>query len=95
MLAKLHAAGIPADISQTAGTFVCNAVFYALMHRLAHTETSARGGFVHISYLPEQAEWHPDTSSVPLETVVAGLRLIVTAAVRARKDSRIAAGATH
>jgi pyroglutamyl-peptidase len=95
MLAELHAAGIPADISQTAGTFVCNAVFYALMHRLAEPATSARGGFIHIPYLPEQAQSHPGTASLPLETVIAGLRLIVTAAVRTRKDRRIAAGATH
>jgi pyroglutamyl-peptidase len=95
MLAKLHAAGIPAEISQTAGTFVCNAVFYALMHRLAKTSASTRAGFVHIPYLPEQTRSHPGASSLPLETVIAGLRIMITAALSTRKDRRIAAGATH
>jgi pyroglutamyl-peptidase len=95
MLAELHAAGIPAEISQTAGTFVCNAVFYALMHRLAKTNTPARAGFIHIPYLPDQARSQPGVSSLPLETVIAGLRTMITAALSTRKDRRIAAGATH
>jgi pyroglutamyl-peptidase len=35
MVAGLRAAGFPASVSQTAGTFVCNHVFYGLQHRLA------------------------------------------------------------
>lgn len=46
MHADLRAADIPSEIPQTAGTFVCNQVFYVLMHALAGTRV--RGGFVHI-----------------------------------------------
>jgi pyroglutamyl-peptidase len=52
MVAALRAAGLPAQVSQTAGTFVCNHVFYGLMHRLARPTgggslpTAARGDFV-------------------------------------------------
>lgn len=95
MCAELHAAGIPAEISQTAGTFVCNAVFYVLMHRQAKARSPARAGFIHIPYLPEQAISHPGAPSLPLETVIAGLRVMVAAALSTRKDRRIAAGATH
>ena len=103
MFAALREADIPAEISQTAGTFVCNRVFYALMHALAedgdHHHDSRRGGirggFVHIPYLPEQAAGHPGAPSLSLGIVVAGLRIMIETALRTRKDHRIAAGATH
>lgn len=93
MHADLHAAGIPAEISQTAGTFVCNQVFYMLMHALAGTRV--RGGFVHIPFLPEQVEGSPGTPCLALDTVVSGLRVCIATALRTRKDLRIGAGATH
>lgn len=95
MREALCAAGIPAEISQTAGTFVCNSVFYALMHRLATIRPSARGGFVHIPYLPEQAVSSAGTPSLPLETAVSALRIALATALPTRRDRRIAAGATH
>jgi pyroglutamyl-peptidase len=93
MHADLHSAGIPAEISQAAGTFVCNQVFYVLMHALAGTRV--RGGFVHIPYLPEQVKGSPGAPSLDLDTVVAGLRMCIETALRTRKDRRIGAGATH
>ena len=53
MAAAINAAGIPAGISQTAGTFVCNHVFYGLQRRLARSDV--RSGFLHVPLLPEQA----------------------------------------
>ena len=93
MHADLHAAGIPSEISQTAGTFVCNQVFYVLMHALAGTRV--RGGFLHIPFLPEQVEGSPGTPSLGLGPVVAGLRMCIATALRTRRDRRIGAGATH
>ncbi|MEV5504571.1 hypothetical protein AB0M50_55120, partial [Nonomuraea fuscirosea] len=49
-------AGLPASVSHTAGTFVCNHVFYGLMHLIASGWPGVRGGFVHVPYLPEQVE---------------------------------------
>ncbi len=98
MFAALREADIPAEISQTAGTFVCNRVFYALMHALAEDENlrgGVRGGFVHIPYLPGQAAAHPGAPSLSLGIVVAGLRIMIETALRTRKDRRIAAGTTH
>lgn len=94
--AALLAAGIPAEISQTAGTFVCNQVFYALMRSLARLPAPRpRGGFVHVPFLPEQVETRPGTPSMPLDTIVAGLRIAIGTALRTRHDRRIAGGATH
>jgi pyroglutamyl-peptidase len=94
MLTELRAAGIPAEISQTAGTYVCNAVFYGLMHGL-QAHAGVRGGFVHIPYSPEQAAAHPGAPSLPTDIVIAALRIIVGVALTTRDDRRIAAGAEH
>ena len=53
LVAGLRAGGFPASVSQTAGTFVCNQVFYALQHALAGQ--GVHSGFVHLPLLPEQA----------------------------------------
>lgn len=96
MRAAARDAGVPVEISHSAGTFVCNQVFYALMHELAKgTARDCRGGFVHIPYLPEQACLHRGAPSCAVETVVSGLRTMIDAALRRRRDLRVAAGSTH
>ncbi len=78
MLYALQKAGIPAEISQTAGTFVCNHVFYALMHALASSRRAKkpRGGFIHVPFLPAQG-----APNMGLETMVAGLHCAVESAL--------------
>ena len=94
--AALLAAGIPAEISQTAGTFVCNQVFYALMRSLARLPTPRpRGGFVHVPFVPEQTGGRRDVPSMPLDTIVAGLRIAIETAMRTKRDLRTFGGATH
>ncbi len=94
ILSQLRAAGIPAEISQTAGTYVCNHIFYGLMHAL-HDASGVRGGFIHIPYAPEQAAQHPGAPSLPVETVTAALRIALDTALTTLQDLRIAAGAEH
>lgn len=93
MLAALREAGIPAEVSQTAGTYVCNHVFYGLMHALRHRRI--RGGFVHIPYAPEQALRHPGAPALDLDTVVRALRIAIQTAMATANDTRLAAGAEH
>jgi pyroglutamyl-peptidase len=96
MHADLQAAGIAAEISQTAGTFVCNQVFYALMHALAQMPAPRpRGGFVHVPFVPEQLGELRGIAAMPLETMVAGLRVAIACALRTRCDARVVGGATH
>lgn len=94
MLAALHAAGIPAEVSQTAGTYVCNHVFYGLMHALAE-RPGVRGGFLHIPYLPEQATEHPGAASLPLEVAVAGVRIALETALAVERDISLTGGALN
>ncbi|SDD10744.1 pyroglutamyl-peptidase I . Cysteine peptidase. MEROPS family C15 [Cupriavidus sp. YR651] len=92
----LRAAGVPAMVSQTAGTFVCNHVFYGLMHAIARQGLAAtRGGFIHIPYLPEQAARHPGAPSLALETLVTGLRVAVGTALETDTDIRVQGGQLH
>lgn len=91
MFDALRRAGVAAEVSQTAGTFVCNHVFYGLMHELATQPAlqHARGGFVHVPWLPEQGTPH-----MALEDIVHGLRLAVRCALQAQDDALLGAGAT-
>lgn len=79
MVRAVREAGIAASVSQTAGTFVCNQVFYRLQHALAGSEV--RSGFIHVPGLPESGQ-----PSMALPTVVEGLRLAVAAAWQTQVD---------
>jgi pyroglutamyl-peptidase len=58
-------------------------------------EPHIRGGFVHIPYAPEQAALHPGAPSLPVDTVIAALRIAVRTALTTAQDRRIAAGSEH
>ena len=87
--------GIPASVSQTAGTYACNAVFYHLMHDLARRGSAARGGFVHVPCLPRMAAATPGMPSLSLATLVDGLRVMVATALAVDRDIRQQGGAIH
>lgn len=90
MLASLLEEGINAEVSQTAGTFVCNHVFYGLMHELAtrpelrHT----RGGLIHVPWLPSQGQ-----PSMRLDEIVQGMKVGIECALATVTDIRMEAGA--
>lgn len=89
-LAALQRADIDAHISQTAGTYVCNHVFYGLMHAARRMKT--RAGFVHVPYLPEQARRHA-APGMPLDRIIEGLRTIARTTLLVRADARLSGGA--
>jgi len=93
MLAALQHAGIPAALSHSAGTFVCNQVFYGLAHALARRRV--RGGFIHVPYLSEQAARHAGAPGMSLETMIEAVKLCLEVALTTRDDEHYAAGTTH
>ncbi|MEU8349975.1 pyroglutamyl-peptidase I [Streptomyces sp. NPDC048845] len=93
-VAAAREAGVPASVSQTAGTFVCNNVFYGLMHLIATERPALRGGFVHVPYTPEQVTGR-SLPALPAGTVADGLRAVLTAAVTHTTDIVASGGATH
>ncbi len=93
----VRAAGVAAAVSNSAGTFVCNHVFYALMHRLATLPAlaNARGGFVHVPFTPQQVAGKAGVPSMPLASQVEGVRAVLRSAVATRADVRESAGQEH
>ena len=77
----------------TAGTFVCNHLFYGLAHLIATRAPHVRGGFIHLPLLPEQALRFPGASSLPLDTMVEAVRIAIETSLNMRTDTRLAAGA--
>ena len=92
MLQAINQGGIPAGISNTAGTYVCNHVFYGLMNYLELEGKGRRGGFIHIPLLPEQAARNAGQPSMALETIVKGLELAAAVAVSHPQDLKQSAG---
>ena len=86
----LNDAGMPAEVSNTAGTFVCNHVFYSLMHALASRPGNqiVPAGFVHLPWLPEQGQ-----PSLPLAAMTQALRLIAQTTLLTPIDLRLPGGA--
>jgi pyroglutamyl-peptidase len=79
IVAAWRAAGLPGAVSQTAGTFVCNHVFYGLQHRLAGS--GVRSGFVHVPLADSQAADHPGQPTLPLQSLVLGTRIALEVAL--------------
>ncbi len=80
MTEAIRSAGIPAAISNSAGTFVCNDLFYGVCHAIATEFPSAIGGFVHVPCTPAQAEVHtPPLASMEPDKIVAGLEAAIGA----------------
>lgn len=94
MTEAIKAEGIPAKLSNTAGTFVCNHVLYQLGY-LADTQfTDLLFGFIHVPFIPEQVTTKPETPSMSIDTMTKGL----TAAIKVISygdDQKIALGETH
>ncbi|WP_314436637.1 pyroglutamyl-peptidase I [Massilia timonae] len=92
----LREKGLVAGVSQTAGTFVCNHVFYGLMHHAAGQPQAIKAGFIHVPFLPEQAAARPDAPpSMALDDIIAGIKLAVEVTVSVEADVRETGGATH
>ena len=92
IVAAMRSRGIPAAVSQTAGTFVCNHVFYGLMHALK-SQRSVRAGFIHVPFLPEQAG--KGQASLSQEKMAEAIAVAVDISLRTRRDLRMGEGQTH
>jgi pyroglutamyl-peptidase len=89
----LREAGLPAIVSNTAGTFVCNHLFYGLMHRAAASLPGLRGGFLHVPYLPAQAARIEGAPSVALADIVRGIEIVLAVAASRSEDMAALEGA--
>ena len=91
----LRAQGIPASVSHTAGTYVCNHVFYGLMHLLPNYPSIKRAGFVHVPYAPQQATAHPGAASMAVTTMTEAIRVMLETSLHTDHDLHVTGGITH
>ncbi|MHB1651332.1 MAG: pyroglutamyl-peptidase I [Desulfitobacteriaceae bacterium] len=80
---EIRALGIPASVSNTAGTFVCNHILYGLRYFLEEQQMNIPAGFIHIPYLPEQGVAQQGQPTMSKETVVRALKTAIAVTVRA------------
>jgi pyroglutamyl-peptidase len=92
MLRALHEHGVPAELSLSAGTYVCNAACFALLHLAATQARGMRAGFMHLPLLPAQAAHLPGTPSLDLATQCLGVEIALRAALSHEADLRDAGG---
>lgn len=92
MLHAMQARGVPAELSLSAGSYVCNAVFFALCHLAATRHPAMRVGFMHLPLLPGQAARLAGTPSMALETMRLGVGLALETALAHDLDRRDVGG---
>ena len=73
MVTSMKAAGIPASISLSAGTFVCNHIFYVLQDYLK--DSSVKSGFMHVPLMDEQRREFPTLPTMPIRQMIAGVEI--------------------
>ena len=83
MVLAMRRAGVPADISDAAGTFGCNHLMYGMLHHLTTTESSARAAWLHLPALPEVAALDRNLGmpSMSVDTAATGVAAAIEAAL--------------
>lgn len=92
MAKAMRDAGVPAEVSNSAGTYVCNHVMYGVLHHLARSPSATRAGFIHVPYAEEQVIDKPGIAAMALATMVKGIEAAIAAAASHVSDLRIGGG---
>ncbi|MBR3741781.1 MAG: pyroglutamyl-peptidase I [Clostridia bacterium] len=81
MVRAIQEAGVPASLSNTAGTFVCNHLMYGILYHMARYWPEMRGGFMHLPFLPEQVQDRPGMPNFSREAMAAGIEAAIKAMI--------------
>ncbi|MBQ8074150.1 MAG: pyroglutamyl-peptidase I [Clostridia bacterium] len=95
MVAAIREAGIPASLSNTAGTYVCNHLMYGVLYHIAKSCPGMKGGFMHVPFLHEQVMNRPGTASLSKADIVRGLEAALRAIIDTDHDAALVMGETH
>ena len=90
---ELREAGVPAQVSNSAGTYVCNHLMYGVLHYLAASGSPARAGFVHLPYSEAQVLDKPGVAALSVATMARGIEAAIAAAKRHPVDLQVSEGA--
>ena len=81
MVEEMKTNNIPAAISNTAGTYVCNHIMYGLLYNIDKKYPKMKGGFIHIPYIPEQVIEKANAPSMSLDNIVKGISIAIETAI--------------
>lgn len=87
--------GLPASVSNTAGTFVCNHIMYGILYIIDKEMPQTRGGFIHVPFIPEQVVERRDSPSMSMIDISRGLRAALEAIIDYEEDLELVGGAEH
>ena len=96
MVAEIREAGLPASVSNTAGTFVCNHLMYGVLYHISRHFPGVRGGFMHVPFVPSQTVSLPGPAPSMCERDIArGIEAAIRAIAENETDIAAAEGKTH
>jgi pyroglutamyl-peptidase len=95
IVSAINASGIPAQISNSAGTYVCNHVLYGLCDLIASESPDMKGGFMHVPFAPEQTVNNPALASMSIDNIVKAIQIAIRVSCTMMGDLAVADGATH
>ncbi len=93
MVEEIKGQGIPASISNSAGTFVCNHIMYGVLYHINKTYKNMRGGFIHVPFINEQVLDKKNQPYMPVEHISKALESAIKAAVINNEDIKKSGGA--
>ena len=96
MVQAIKEEGLPASVSNTAGTFVCNHLMYQVLYLVEKEFPTIKAGFMHIPYMMEQVIDKPNTPAMDLVDIVRGIEAAIRATIEyGDKDLKLVGGETH
>jgi pyroglutamyl-peptidase len=95
MVAGMQKAGVPAEVSNSAGTYVCNHLLYGVLNHIATTRLATRAGFIHVPFAEAQILDKPGTPAMALATMIVGAKAAIAAAIRRKADLKLVGGSLH
>lgn len=83
IVGRIRDGGLPGELSNSAGTFVCNSLMYHTLHHASQSLPGTLCGFIHVPYIPQQTEGKPGKFSLPLEDIARAVALAIEETVKA------------
>lgn len=89
IVAAIKKEGLPADISNSAGTFVCNQLMYGILHTIQMEELDTMGGFIHVPYIPQQVVNRGNLASMSLTDISRGIELAIQVIAHKLRETKM------
>ncbi len=93
MFRALQEQSIPVEVSNSAGTYVCNHLMFGLLDLIEHRYPNMQGGFIHVPYLPEQSPYQ--APSLSLDIMLRAIEKCIDVCVETTEDIKLSTGALH